>query len=220
LRTSRPRHMLGTYLSQFLQEFSLAKARQLVEHFNESKHTIKTILEREHGLWKFSRRWLPHSLSDSQKVDRMRKAKSILDVLREQTDKYFNWMRTSDDSWFVYLYLSDHMFVSGWESIIPRKKQTIASRNVLPTIFSAEWVWFDDWIPTIWLDMHQEYFIQNILSGLVNEKKRIWRRDRVGWFFVHIDNSICHNRRMITQKISDAKLERRLHRVYSPDMSQ
>jgi transposase len=49
LRTGRPRHMLGTDLSQFLHEFPFATARQLAEHFNESKHIIKAILERE--LW-------------------------------------------------------------------------------------------------------------------------------------------------------------------------
>jgi transposase len=67
LRIDRLRHMLRTDLSQFLQEFPFATARQLAENFNESKHTIKTILERKLGLRKFSRRWVPHSLSDSQK---------------------------------------------------------------------------------------------------------------------------------------------------------
>jgi transposase len=50
LRTGWPRHMLGTDLSQFFQEFLFATARQLAEHFDESKHTIEAILERELGL--------------------------------------------------------------------------------------------------------------------------------------------------------------------------
>jgi hypothetical protein len=56
LRTDRHRHMLTTDLSQFLQECFFGTARQLAEHFNKSKHNIKTILERELGLRKFSRR--------------------------------------------------------------------------------------------------------------------------------------------------------------------
>jgi hypothetical protein len=43
--------------------------------------------------------------------------------------------------------------------------------------------------------------------------------DLAGRFFVQMDDSMCHNDRMITQKISDAKLERLLHPAYSPDLS-
>jgi hypothetical protein len=50
LRTGRPRHTLGTDLSHFLREFPFAKARQLAQHFDESMHTIKVILEDELGL--------------------------------------------------------------------------------------------------------------------------------------------------------------------------
>jgi histone-lysine N-methyltransferase SETMAR len=34
-----------------------------------------------------------------------------------------------------------------------------------------------------------------------------------------MDNSICHNGKMITQEISDAKFERLPHPAYSPDLS-
>jgi hypothetical protein len=93
------------------------------------------MLERELGLRKFSRRWVPHSLSDSQKVDRMRKARYMLDVILEQTDKSFSCLITGDDSSFVYLSASGHIFASGRESVIPREKQTMASRKVMLTIF-------------------------------------------------------------------------------------
>jgi hypothetical protein len=98
MRTGRPDHRLGTELSQFLQEFPFATARQLGKHFNESKNTIKATFERELWLRKFSRRWVPHSLSESQKVDRIRKARHMLDFLQEQTDKSFNYIMTGDES--------------------------------------------------------------------------------------------------------------------------
>jgi hypothetical protein len=148
LRTGRPRHMLGTERSQFLQEFLFATASQPAYHFNESKHIIKAILECELGLPKFSRRWLPRYLSDPQKVDRMRKARYILDVLQEQTDKSVNCIITGDESCFFCRYHSDHMLASWWESVIPRQKQTIASRNVMLTIFSAKRVW------SVWMSSH------------------------------------------------------------------
>jgi hypothetical protein len=86
----------------------------------------------------FSRRWVPHSFSDSQRVDRMRKARHMLDVLLEQKYKYFTWIVSGDESWFACLYHSDHMFASGRENVISREKQTTGSRKVTLTIFSAE----------------------------------------------------------------------------------
>jgi hypothetical protein len=174
--------MLGTDLSQFLQEFPFAMARQLAEHFNESKHTIKTILDRELGLQKFSRRWVPHSISDSQNFDRMRKTRYMLDVLQEQTDKSFNWTITGDEPWFVFLSLSDHIFAFGRASVIPREKQTIASRTVMfrfffsgPSLISLDAL-RDDQTYT------QEHFIHDILPDLANKKRRIWRRHQAGSF--------------------------------------
>jgi hypothetical protein len=68
--------------------------------------------------------------------------------------------------------------------------------------------------------MHtQEYFIENILRDLLNGKMRNRRRNRAGPFFVHLDNSMCHNARKITEEISDAKLERLPHPAHSPDLS-
>jgi hypothetical protein len=90
--------VLGTDLSQFLEEFPFATAGLLAQHFGESKHTIKEKFNSELGLRMFSRRWVPHSLSDSQKVDRMMKARHILDGLLEQKDKSFNCIVTDDES--------------------------------------------------------------------------------------------------------------------------
>jgi hypothetical protein len=64
----------------------------------------------------------------------------MLDVLQEQRDKSFNCTVISDESWFVYLYLSDQIFAYRPENVIPREKQTIAARKVMLLMFSAEQV--------------------------------------------------------------------------------
>jgi hypothetical protein len=55
-KADRARHVLGTDLSQFLQEFPFATAEFLAQHFDESKETIQEKLNRELVLQKFSRR--------------------------------------------------------------------------------------------------------------------------------------------------------------------
>jgi histone-lysine N-methyltransferase SETMAR len=126
---------------------------------------------------------------------------------------------TGDESWFVCLYPSDHMFASWRENVIPRQKQTIASRKIMLTIFFSGTSLISLNALPHGQTYTKEYFIDNILSDLVNEKRRIWRQNQVGQFFVHMDNSMCHNQKMITQEISDAKFERLPHPAYSPDLS-
>jgi hypothetical protein len=54
---------LGTQLAAFLQKYSFANARVLAQHIMTSVPTIKEILQKELGLKKLSRRWVPHSLT-------------------------------------------------------------------------------------------------------------------------------------------------------------
>jgi hypothetical protein len=65
----------------------------------------------------------------------------------------------------------------------------------------------------------QEYFIYNILPDLIHEKMQIYPKYQQGQFFIHMNNSMCHNSRKIADKILDAKLERLLHPPCSPDLS-
>jgi hypothetical protein len=58
-------HVLGKDLRDFLKEFPFATAGIIAQHFNQSKLTINEILQQELGLQTFSRRWVPHSLSDA-----------------------------------------------------------------------------------------------------------------------------------------------------------
>jgi hypothetical protein len=66
-RPGRPLHVLVKALSDFLEDFPFAIAKVITSHFNQSKSTIKEILQWEPELQRFSRRWVPHSFSDAQK---------------------------------------------------------------------------------------------------------------------------------------------------------
>jgi hypothetical protein len=49
-RPGRPLHVLVKTLSDFLKEFPFKTAGIIVKHFNQSKPTIKAILQQELGL--------------------------------------------------------------------------------------------------------------------------------------------------------------------------
>jgi hypothetical protein len=48
---------------------------------------------------KFSQRWVPHSLSDAQKVGRVETAKEMLRILQELETNDFHSIATGDESW-------------------------------------------------------------------------------------------------------------------------
>jgi transposase len=66
-RPGWPTSMLGSVLQQFLDRYPFSSAKVLSRHFRISLSTVKEILTRGVGLQKFSRRWVPHLLSDDQK---------------------------------------------------------------------------------------------------------------------------------------------------------
>jgi hypothetical protein len=62
-------------------------------------------------------------------------AADLLSVLYRQADYSFSRIVTVDESWFLYLYLSDHMSAASRNEVIPREKATIAIQRVMLTIF-------------------------------------------------------------------------------------
>jgi hypothetical protein len=72
------------------------------KHFHASHTTIKDILSRQLGLMRFSRRWVPHQLSEDPKAARVRDSMVLLAILRRLQDNSFEELSTGDESWFLY----------------------------------------------------------------------------------------------------------------------
>jgi hypothetical protein len=56
------------------------------------------ILQRDLGLKKFSRRWVPHQLGSSQKIDRVNRSRALLHLLQQLQSFDFKQMTTGDES--------------------------------------------------------------------------------------------------------------------------
>jgi hypothetical protein len=100
-----PLHVLWKPISNIIEEFPFASAGVIAQHFGLSKSIIKDIIERELGLWRFSRRWLTHSLSESQKADRVATVSDVLTLLRGQAR--FSFCRiVTGTSLCLYIYIN------------------------------------------------------------------------------------------------------------------
>jgi len=134
-RVGRPLAVLGTVLHKFLTKHPFASARIMAEHFNLSHPTVKEILQREMGLRKFTRRWVPHLLTPSQKAERVDAANRMLEVLELKRSDFFEGITTGDESWFRYSYCSDHMYAESAEAVVPRVRLSVATKKVMLTVF-------------------------------------------------------------------------------------
>jgi hypothetical protein len=72
-----------------MQKYPFASARLIAQHFLTTVPTIRDILQRELGMRKFSRRWVPHFLSPAQNVARVEASKTILRVLQDAESNDF-----------------------------------------------------------------------------------------------------------------------------------
>jgi hypothetical protein len=66
---------------------------------------------------------------------------------------------------------------------------------------------------------NQEFFIDEILPRVVNERRQIFRRIQRGAFYVYVKNSMCHDGEIVTDELVIKMLERVPHPVYSSDLS-
>jgi hypothetical protein len=111
------------------------------------------------------------------------------------------------------------MFASSRDEVIPRTKATIGTHRVMVTIF------FDAlYLVTLTAlrpgtQFNQEYFIDEILPGIVTERRQIFRRIQRGTFEVHMDNSMCHKGQIVADELVIKMLERVPHAAYSPDLN-
>jgi transposase len=79
-RSGRPPLTLGPQREAFMQKDSFASARVIAQHFLTTVPAIKDILQRELGMRKFSRRWVPHFFSPAQKMARQGKYPSLVSL--------------------------------------------------------------------------------------------------------------------------------------------
>jgi hypothetical protein len=61
-----------------MQKYPFTSARVTAQHFLTMVPLIKNILQRELGIRKFSRRWMPHFLGPAQNVARFEASKTVL----------------------------------------------------------------------------------------------------------------------------------------------
>jgi hypothetical protein len=91
---------LELQVEAFLQKFPFASASIIAKQFLTTASFVKEILQTELEMKRFSRRWVPHSLSDAQKVAPVEAARKMLTILHESETNDFDGIATGNKLWF------------------------------------------------------------------------------------------------------------------------
>lgn len=218
-RSGRPENDLSESIIVILTEMPFATAKFLAKRLCCSPNTIKKILIENLGYKKYIRRWVPHELTWQNKCDRVQKSEALLNILLEHKKTNFAHIITLDESWFYFRYQAKAMFAPSPEKVPPRISNKISSKKCMITIaFSGNRLYCLDGLPK-GTKFNQDYFIENILSTIVENIKNSKNRTSIKLFEIHMDNCKIHNGSKSKTFLQIKKLNRVPHPAYSPDIS-
>ena len=101
-RTGRPKKMgLDIKIKEILNDEPFSSARYIAETLNESKTTVLRVLHEQLNYKKFNCKWIPHQLSNSNKLVRIEMAREMLSILYCKKYLWSNII-TGDESWFYW----------------------------------------------------------------------------------------------------------------------
>lgn len=111
------------------------------------------------------------------------------------------------------------MFAQSPEKVQPSISNTIYSKKCMITIaFSGNRLYCLGGLPK-GTKFNQDYFVENILSTIMENIKNSKKRAPIKKFNIHMDNCKIHNGVKSMTFLQAQKLDRVLHPAYSPDVS-
>jgi hypothetical protein len=212
-RPGRPKSDLADSISRLLEREPFLSARTLARKLESSRQTIKRVLATDLGMRKFTRRWIPHSVTAAQKVQRVADARRLLKS--DQKNKSRNIM-TGDESWFYYQYESDAMFAHSRDEVIPRVSSTIDAKKVMFTIFLTGTQLVNLAQLPRGRKYNTEYFINAILEAIHVACNNHDGYGHTKHMSIHMENCKVHNAAVSMGKIEKLKLTGLAH---PPDIS-
>jgi hypothetical protein len=168
---------------------------------------------------KFSRRWMPHFLSPAQNVACIEASKTILWVLQDAESNVFKGIATGDESWFRSCYPSSTTFAQAPSEVISRTRQAIGAQNTKITIFFTARQLLLLNVLSKGSKFDQQYFIDYAFLDLKTENLNFCRRMPLATFWLHMDNSMCHNGSKVVSKFNKHHITRLQRPPYLPDLS-
>ncbi|KAA6357905.1 MAG: putative mariner transposase [Streblomastix strix] len=209
---------LGPQIEKQIIQDNYVSLRYLANLFQHDKETISRIIEDETDFIQQTHRWVPHTLSRSNKDQRVEYSKELLPQIKSFVKNNFLDIVTGDETW---IYLKNYALIS-WIKKSDEQPETprggIGDEKRMYTVFfSGVGIEYVHVLPKK-QTMDSEVFVNDILKPL--EQQIIKERNpKEGQIHLHFDNCRVHTS-YYTQRYLDHSIFTKLkHPAYSPDIS-
>jgi len=215
-RSGRPR--LGGAVddvSSHLEEQPFASVRSTAQELGLAPTTVYRIFTNDLGLKKFVSHWVPHTLSDEQRHQRVELARSLLMRL-EATPK--TEVITADESWFYMDYSHDGRWAHTGDEVETRPKRAIGSRKIMIIV-----IWGVRGPLLVRCLPETRNFNTQFTIEILNELDMAVRRFRPKLGLKHLkfhwDNARPHTSSETRSRLSELGVSVLPHPPYSPDIA-
>jgi histone-lysine N-methyltransferase SETMAR len=209
---------LGQQIAKLLETNPNLSTKMLASLTGKHKDTVKDRLVYELGLKKISSKWIPHTLTASEKARRVSMAEELSDVLLQEMDFDFEEIVTLDETWLLLVYPPAPRWGRPGEARqeVDRKKSDTAMLMLTP-VFSGRRMWLISYMHRP-LTMNSDIFLLSVLNPLDEEFQRQWGAKR-GTVLLHMDNAPAHRSIKVRERLLQMNVTPLAHPPYSPDLS-
>ena len=206
-------------IEQVLHDEPYASVRKIAHILGETPSIIWRYMTEELHFQFKAARWVPHSLTNEQKNERIEKAKELYDILTQARHETFANIITGDESMFQFYYGINGVWLHEEEEPIEVEKSRMCVKKLMLTVmWGIKGMYLIDFLPEH-QKFNSEYFIANILTPIGEMKKSIWPRKSSRLMWLHLDNCRIHNSKAAAEKVSLIHMKRAPQPAYSPDLA-
>jgi histone-lysine N-methyltransferase SETMAR len=196
-----------------------SSVRQLAQETNVPSTSVYRYLTQKLGYVHRSLRWIPHTLSQSNKIQRVELSKQLLELLRTAKKNNYRFFVTGDESWFSYTFSNNSQWVKKGMQPGTRVRRSFATPKVMITIF-----WSVDGIRVIdclesGQTINSDYFTEHIMKPIAESPQFAKAKKQKQKFVAHMDNAPIHKSAKTQGYLADVKMVTAPHPAYSPDLA-
>jgi hypothetical protein len=204
-------------IREALEEWPIASIRTLAEATGYTLSTVFFVLSEVLGLKFRHWGWVPHLLTDDQKVERIRQSILLRTQLQRAAARSGSEFWTGDESWLNWVNPPTRFWMPLDEEIPQRVRQTIGARKSMFTVFfNPNHFAIVDLLPQN-TNFTAAYFVARVVIPLANQHHQEARNVARRKLRLHFDNARCHTAATVTAEMVHLRCVRIPHPAYSPD---
>lgn len=210
--------LIDLQIEKALEEMPFHSIRTLSSTLKIPKSTVFDHIKAM-GLVVKHLKFVPHTLSDSQKVERVELSRKLLEVIKQARHQSWAYFLTGDESWFYFSTDYETQWLYPSEKPSTRPKTIISTPKRMLTIFwSPLGFRIVEMLPQ-GMKFSAEYFTNTILQKITETHPPVVLNQPQRKVVIHMDNATPHRAKEAKVFASKNRLTMAPHPPYSPDLA-